>query len=39
MSDENILVYTYDVEPVSDYIMLDSKRYDSNIRSDLYGYD
>lgn len=34
MSDENILVYTYDVELVSDYIMLDSKRYDSNIRSD-----
>ena len=34
MSDENILVYTYDVAPVSDYIMLDSKRYDSNIRSD-----
>ena len=34
MSDENILVYTYDVEPVSEYIMLDSKRYDSNIRSD-----
>lgn len=34
MSDENILVYTYDVESVSDYIMLDSKRYDSNIRSD-----
>lgn len=34
MSDENILVYTYDVELVSDYIMLDSKRYDGNIRSD-----
>lgn len=34
MSDENIFVYTYDVESVSDYIMLDSKRYDGNIRSD-----
>ena len=31
MSDENILVYTYDVEPVSDYIMLDSKLYDRKL--------
>lgn len=34
MSEENVFVFTYDVEPVSDYIMLDSKRYDNNIRSD-----
>lgn len=34
MSDKSTPVFAYDVEPVSDYIMLDSKRYDNNIRSD-----
>ncbi len=34
MNDENINVDYDDVERVSDYIMLDSKRYDNNVRGD-----
>lgn len=34
MNEENICVDYDDVERISDYIMLDSKRYDNNVRGD-----
>lgn len=34
MNEENINVDYDDVERISDYIMLDSKRYDNNVRGD-----